>query len=339
MKRQGCYETGESVQWIDIPERIFAVLVEPLPAGVTQLDNFASIADDGDNGSDPNPDDNSDSDTTPLDAAPNLVLSKDDGGVTAAPGGTVSYTLSYQNIGEQDATGVVLTETVPANTVFEAAASTAGWICSPDDLAGASCTLAVGSVAAGEAASTATFVVRVDKPLAAGTDALINGASIADDGTNGSDPDPDDNSATDGTPIEPGAALFTVYKAFSDGNPMAVEVTLVCDAGLVTDSVLNVSQNQPATFELTNFEDGMFMCTIAEQVPGGYSANYSLTPNGGANQNGCVYEMVKKQATYNCFIEYQVFVNVPTMNRFGLAILALLMLGLGLAGTRRRVRW
>ena len=155
-------------------------------------------------------------------------------------------------------------------------------------------------------------------PLPAGVSQLDNVASIADDGDNGSDPNPDDNSATDGTPIEPGAALFTVYKAFSDGNPMAVEVTLVCDAGLVTDSVLNVPQNQPATFELTNFEDGMAMCTITEQAPGGYTANYSLTPNGAANQNGCVYEMVKQQATYNCFIENQVFMNVPTMNRFGI---------------------
>ena len=60
----------------------------------------------------------------------------------------VVYTLSYTNAGTQNATGVVLTETVPANTTFNAGGSTAGWVCVPDNNAGSSCTLTLGALAA-----------------------------------------------------------------------------------------------------------------------------------------------------------------------------------------------
>src|SRR6185295_12164039 len=74
----------------------FAVtVVNPLTAGVTQIANSASIADDGLNGTDPTPANNSGSDTTPVTGAPDLSLTKSDGGATVAPGGTVSYTLTY----------------------------------------------------------------------------------------------------------------------------------------------------------------------------------------------------------------------------------------------------
>ena len=64
-------------------------------------------------------------DTTPVIAAPDLTLAKSDGGASVVPGGTISYTLTYANVGNQGATGVVITETVPANTTFDAGASTA----------------------------------------------------------------------------------------------------------------------------------------------------------------------------------------------------------------------
>ncbi len=108
----------------------FAVtVVNPLPAGVGQVSNTATLADDGANGPDPTPANNSSSDTTPVAAVPDLTLTKTDGGVTVDAGGTVAYTLGYTNAGNQGATGVVLTETVPANTTFNAGASTAGWSC------------------------------------------------------------------------------------------------------------------------------------------------------------------------------------------------------------------
>ena len=134
-------------------------------------------------------------------AQPDLLISKDDGGVTVIPGATIAYVLSYQNVGNQDATGVVISETVPANTVFDPNASSADWVCT-SAAAGSSCTLAIGALAAGAGPITATFAVLVDSPLLAGVEEVVNSTSIADDESNGTDPNPGDNSDSDNTPVD-----------------------------------------------------------------------------------------------------------------------------------------
>jgi large repetitive protein len=180
----------------------FAVtVIDPVPAGVSQISNTASIGDGGVNGADTTPANNSDTDTTPLTAAPDLQLTKSDGGVTATPGGTVAYTLNYSNSGNQGATGVVLTETVPTNTTFNAGASTAGWGCLPDNTAGSTCTLTVGALAGGGSSNSATFAVTVINPVPAGVTQISNAASIGDDGANGADPTSANNSDNDTTPL------------------------------------------------------------------------------------------------------------------------------------------
>ena len=63
---------------------------------------------------------------TPVEAAPDLQVAKEDLGISAAPGDSVVYVLSYANVGNQGATGTAISETVPANTTFNGVASTAG---------------------------------------------------------------------------------------------------------------------------------------------------------------------------------------------------------------------
>lgn len=179
----------------------FAVLIDtPLPSGVTQITNSVSIADDGTNGADPTPGNNGDNDNTPIDAAPDLSVSKLDNGATADAGDTVAYTISYDNIGNQNATGVVITETVPANTVFNAGASTAGWICAPDNNAGSTCTFNIGALSV-NGGGNLIFAITIDNPLPSNVKAIVNTVSIADDGSNGIDPDPDNNTGGDNTPV------------------------------------------------------------------------------------------------------------------------------------------
>ena len=81
---------------------------------------------------------------TGVNEAPDMQISKNDSGVSVVPGNTITYTLTFANVGNQDATGVVITEMVPANTNFNNSASTSGWSCVPDNGAGNTCTLAVG---------------------------------------------------------------------------------------------------------------------------------------------------------------------------------------------------
>jgi uncharacterized repeat protein (TIGR01451 family) len=132
-------------------------------------------------------------------AAVDLTLSKDDGGASAVAGDTIAYTLTYNNVGTAGATGVVLTETVPADTTFNPGASNPGWSCVPDNNAGSTCSNPIGTVAAGGNGAV-VFAVTVDSPVV-GFSQISNTASIADDGNNGADLTPGDNSDTDTTPV------------------------------------------------------------------------------------------------------------------------------------------
>ncbi len=72
-----------------------------------------SITDDGGNGPDPTPDNNIAAETTPLDAAPDLTITKDDGGLGVdEPGGDVEYTLVIQNTSAEPVTITELTDTI-----------------------------------------------------------------------------------------------------------------------------------------------------------------------------------------------------------------------------------
>ena len=251
---------------------VFAVDIDsPLDSGITQVFNSTDIADDGSNGPDPTPGDNNDNETTPLDAAPDLVLTKDDGGATTVPGGSVVWTLSYENVGNQQATGVTLTDTVPANSSFDAGASTAGWTCVPDNSAGSSCTFNVGTVAGNGGSGSVTFAVDVDNPLAAGVTELVNGADVADDGSNGPDPTPGNNSDVDDTPIN--AAIPDLALTKDDGGATATP------GGTVTWtlSIQNVG-NQGAT--------GVFVTdTVPANTtfnPAASSPGWSCVPDGSA---------------------------------------------------------
>ena len=59
-------------------------------------------------------------------AVPALVVSKVDAGVPVGPTSNLSYTITLRNIGNADATGVTVTDPVPANTSFVSAADGGG---------------------------------------------------------------------------------------------------------------------------------------------------------------------------------------------------------------------
>ncbi|MBL8056754.1 MAG: DUF11 domain-containing protein [Anaerolineales bacterium] len=235
----------------------------PAPAGVTTLVNTAVAADDGANGPEPTPGDNTATDTDTLSAAPDLRISKSDGGLSAAPGGLITYTLAYTNTGDQGAAGVTITDAVPAHTAFQPALSTAGWACAPDDNAGSACTFPVGALAGGGGTGVISFVVRVVQPLAAGLTQTVNTASIGDDGGNGPDPTPDDNQSSDTTPLN---AAPDLQISKSDGGLSAAP------GGLVT-----------YTLAYTNAGDQDAQgVTITDVVPAGASFQPALSAPGWA---------------------------------------------------------
>ncbi len=100
-------------------------------------------------------------DTTTVTSSPALAVSAVDAPDPVVAGANLTYTLSYSNTGSADATGVVISDTVPVSTTFVSA--TGGGTLSPGVV-----TWSIGSVAAG-ASGTVTMTVRVGSPLANGT--------------------------------------------------------------------------------------------------------------------------------------------------------------------------
>src|SRR5262249_35997998 len=107
-------------------------------------------------------------------SAPSLAATKaftDDNGGVLAPGDVVTYTITVTNSGNADATGVLLTDPIPANTTLVAGSLTSD---DPTDVRteGNPLTVAIGTLnGAGGADSDVviTFKVRVASPLANGT--------------------------------------------------------------------------------------------------------------------------------------------------------------------------
>lgn len=213
----------------------FAVTVQSLlPSGVSAIHNTASINDDGLHNSDPNPANNTATRATPVNAAPDLSLEKDDGGVVARPGRHIVYQLSYANLGNQAATGVLITETTPAHTGFNAMLSSEGWNCTPDDNAGSVCTFLIGDVGAGQTGVIA-FAVTVSRPLPTGLALIANTATIGDDGANGVDSNPANNTDSVETPVQ--SAPIDIQK--DDGG-------VIADEGDVIEYLLTYTSNLDA---------------------------------------------------------------------------------------------
>ena len=176
-----------------------------------------------------------------------LRLSKTDGGVSVLRGNTVAYTLTVVNDGTTFSPNTILSETVPAESQFDAAASSPGWACAGYG-PGSSCTLGLGSLVAGGSASR-TFAVTAH--LATLATSLINTASV-DSAT--TDENPANNTASDTTPIAAGTPDLTVSKTAHStglpGNLLAWTLTVANQGnGLAANVVLSESLPAFTTFD------------------------------------------------------------------------------------------
>ena len=174
-------------------------------------------------------------------SSPDLSLTKDDGVTTVTAGDTPVYSIVIENTGTHDAQNITVSDTVPTGTVFDADGSTAGWSCSDGDPAGTTCTYDIASLAAG-ANTSISFAVRVDNPIAAGITQIENTASVSDDGVFGTDPTPENNSASDVDTLE-------------DASPQ-MDFTKTDELFTDTDSSGNVSAGDTLRYTVTITNNG-----------------------------------------------------------------------------------
>ena len=221
---------------------VITIVVQPGAAGT--ITNPASVAG---NQPDPSPLNNNASVDTTVEAPADLALTMSDSPDPVDVGDDLSYDLTVVNNGPNAATGVTLTDVLPAGLTFVSATPSQG---SCSGTTTVSCNL--GGLASG-ASATITIVVQPDN---AGT--LTNTASVAADQP---DPAPADNSATADTTVEAPADLSLTISDSPDPVTLGGDLTYT----------LTATNNGP------NAATGV---TVTDLLPAGLSA-ISVTPSQG----------------------------------------------------------
>jgi uncharacterized repeat protein (TIGR01451 family) len=211
------------------------------------------VIDDGTHGNDPTPLNNTFTDTDSLNAAPDIVITKTDGVTTAQPGDTLSYTLTISNTGNQDATGVSVVDTLPANVVYQSSSDS-----------GVNNTGVVSwglfNLNAGQSV-TRTVVVKVNDSVASGVTQLINSATANDDGVNGTDPNLLNNVAVDTDSLNAAPDMsVTISDSGASTTTGGIVIYAVNYTNLgvqdATGVIVSVTVPQNTTFDLTNSSSG-----------------------------------------------------------------------------------
>jgi uncharacterized repeat protein (TIGR01451 family) len=159
-------------------------------------------------------------------AVPALVISKVDAGVPVGPGSNIDYTITVRNIGNATATGVTVTDPVPANTTFVSAADggvnnggTVTW---------------TGKSIASRASIAVHFRVQISSSLKSKVTSIIDDGLAATSAQG-----PSTNGSPTVTPIAPAFAVAVSPTAQTDGarvgNSVTYEVTIT-NLGFTTDS-------------------------------------------------------------------------------------------------------
>lgn len=219
---------------------------------------------------DPNPANNSATDTDTLTPQADLTIAKTDGVTTAAPGGSVTYTITAGNAGPSNAPGATVADTFPASL-------TGTWTCV--GAGGGTCTASgsgnINDTVNLPAGGTVTYTVTASINVAA-SGTLSNTATVAAP-AGVTDPTPANNSATD-----------------SD--------TLVAQANLgvtITDAPDPVTSGSNVTYTITATNAGPSNATgVALSFPLNANTTFaSLTAPAGVS---CTPPAVGATGTVNC---------------------------------------
>lgn len=230
---------------------------------------------------DPNPSNNTTTEPTTI-AAPgtaDLRIVKVDSPDPTVANGIVAYTLTVENRGPSAASTVVVSDTVPANTTFEAVTPPAGWVCTAPayGATGAiSCTTATMAV---NATAAIVLHVRVAAGTAAGT-TLSNTATVS---AATPDADPSNNSDTEPTLVTgPGTVDLAIVKTDAPdpqaaGAPVSYTLTIT-NNGPATATNVTVSDTLPAGTTFLSGSTGCsgsgpsVSCTVGTLAPGASTA-------------------------------------------------------------------
>lgn len=209
-----------------------------------------------------------------------LLINKSTVSSALLPGDTVVYELDYANDGNATATSVVITETVPDNTVFNATASAVGWSCADESPAGTVCEYSAGTMTP---ASTGNILFAVDvlpvEDIERTATDIENTTSITSAVSDGPDADIADNEDSIVTPLTVADVQITKTDTV---DPVFLThdysyVLTITNNGPSTATNITLEDSLPAgvsyraysaTGATCTFVDPLFSCTLATLANG-----------------------------------------------------------------------
>jgi large repetitive protein len=198
-----------------------------------------------------------------------LAITKNDQVTSALPGSLITYQIDYVNNGNLSANFVEITETVPDETVFNAAGSSPGWSCSDGSVAGTTCTLFVGSLGASATGSVDFAVEVLDlEALDRTTEEISNDVLIATDISDGIDALTSNNSDNEITPLQ--VADVSVTKTDSV-DPVYLdhdyEYTItISNPGSFTATNLVIEDELPVGVSYRGYTSDSAVCTFVDPL-------------------------------------------------------------------------
>jgi uncharacterized repeat protein (TIGR01451 family) len=217
--------------------------VNPSASDGTTITNTASVQS---STSDPTASNNSDSTTTSVKGQADLAVTKSDSPDPVGAGGTLIYTLTVTNKGPNTASGVVLTDTLPAGETFQSDTVPAGWSCSTPAVGGTGKVTCTTSSVPANKSGIIKLAVKVNSTVAAGT-VISNTASVSAQTPDGA---PGNNTATAKTTVSKGADLSVTKTASSDpvvaGTALTYTIVLT-NKGSGTATTVKMTDGIPST--------------------------------------------------------------------------------------------
>jgi uncharacterized repeat protein (TIGR01451 family) len=253
---------GNISDTVDMPagSKITYTLVAMIGSGATgTVSNTASIATPV-GVTDPNPANNSATDTNSLAAQADLAITKTDGVTTVEPGGTTTYTIVVTNSGPSDAVGATVSDPLPAAITVASYTATATGGATGFTAGGAGSIADTVNMPAG---STITYTL-IATISATATGTLTNTAAVSPPATV-TDPNPGNNSATDTNTLTPTADL-SISK---------------------TDGITSMAQGGSTTYTIVVANAGpsaVVGATISDPMPASLATmTYTAVGSGGAS--------------------------------------------------------
>jgi LPXTG-site transpeptidase (sortase) family protein len=231
--------------------------------------NTAAIAPPG-SVTDPDTSQNSSTATDPIVTQPLLEVTKDDGISIAAPGANLTYTITVTNSGNRSASGVAVTDTLPADLTFISSTPAGTYSAASNTITWPAFALAAG------AANARTFSITAQVKASPSGTSITNTVEAADDGSaTGGTPVRDDASDTDEIA---GASTKTLVETSETssvtpqvliGELLTYQISLdVPPGGMANLSALDVLDHGLAFVKCVSINAG----TMTTDLPGGFAA-------------------------------------------------------------------